>query len=144
LETGTPAITGTPSPAQLDYTVGATYLYAHRPALVASRANPDRVRFPIVDGMHGLNLRGRVGITDRIAVGLEVPLVLSRSLNENFADMASAGLGDIAVHASYSLLSRHDSPAGLAFDGILRVPSGNPDDLMGNGALSGELGVTAD
>jgi OOP family OmpA-OmpF porin len=93
------------------------------------------------------DLVGSVGIGQKIAVGLDVPLVLYQTGDENEISTAVAGgkppaqaLGDIALTAKGNLMSPGDIGGfGLAALMRLTVPSGDASSYLGEGMPTGEL-----
>lgn len=96
-----------------------------------------------------LTFLGNVGVTDRLDVGVAVPIV-SISLDgervntyrgeqllqaSGFAD--ATGLGDMALRTKLRLFG--DRGAGVAVLGEVRLPTGSKENLLG----SGEAGFTA-
>jgi len=90
-----------------------------------------------------LTFVGNVGVTDRLDVGVAVPLV-SLSLDgerintyrsqegvQAEAHARVSGLGDIALRAKYALWERTGS--GVAVLGDFRMPTGRAEDLLGTG-----------
>jgi hypothetical protein len=94
-------------------------------------------------------LSGRMGVTDKVDVGVSVPLVTvdvkgTSSLRNGNGDIIlfaqgsgkSSGLGDIAGLAKYRFLafgSGQPDPGGLAAMVTMRLPTGDRDNLRGLG-----------
>jgi hypothetical protein len=88
-----------------------------------------------------------VGLTDRLDVGAAVPVVSislegsrvntyrGQVLLQARADARATGLGDIAVRMKYRLLDRPGA-GGIAAVGEVRLPTGDPDNLLGTGDAS--------
>jgi hypothetical protein len=88
-----------------------------------------------------------VGLTDRLDVGAAVPVVSlslegsrvntyrGQVLQQARADARATGLGDIALRTKYRLLDR-PGVGGVAAVGEVRLPSGDPDKLLGSGDAS--------
>lgn len=89
------------------------------------------------------------GVTDRLAVGATAPItrVQFRGTRIRTADGLSAlqsaqagsasGLGDINLQARYTLVG--GTVRGLAVGGDLKLPTGNPDNLLGSGKVAARL-----
>jgi hypothetical protein len=96
-----------------------------------------------------LVLGGTVGVTDGLDVGVSIPMVkvqvsgLSTLVNGAGTEIlttqgggTASGLGDIAAVLKYRLLSFGDTqpdPGGLALLGIMRLPTGDKENLRGLG-----------
>ncbi len=93
-----------------------------------------------------LTLFGNLGVTDRIDVGLAVPLVWlslegsrvntyrGAQLLQARAVAESRGLGDVAVRSKVHLVGQGNS--GLAALGEIRFPTGREENLLGSGEAS--------
>ena len=93
-----------------------------------------------------ITVTGNAGVTDRIDVGVAVPLVSiamdgtrvntyrGTSVIQATAEADASGLGDMAVRSKVRLLG--DGEAGLAVVGELRLPTGREEDLLGSGETS--------
>jgi hypothetical protein len=94
-------------------------------------------------------LSGVIGVTDRLDVGVAVPLVSVKVdgiswVQNNAGDVLltsqgsgiSSGVGDVAVLAKYRFLAfggGQPDPGGLTATGTIRLPSGDKDNLRGLG-----------
>lgn len=84
-----------------------------------------------------------VGLTDRLDLGVAVPVVTLRLTGERIntyrgqtllqarGDGEASGLADIAVRGKYRVLGDRDR--GLALVGEVRLPTGDEDELLGAG-----------
>jgi hypothetical protein len=91
-------------------------------------------------------LYGSVGITDRLDVGLLVPMVslqvsgsrVDNSRGQTFmqanASSHAVGLADLIVRSKYALYNSGDTGVAAAVD--LRLPTGREADLLGAGSAS--------
>jgi hypothetical protein len=91
-------------------------------------------------------LYGNIGVTDRLDVGFAVPLISlhldgtrvdtyrGRAFTQARASASAVGLADIVVRSKYMLFNTNG--VGLAGAVDIRLPTGNPDDLLGAGATS--------
>jgi hypothetical protein len=96
-----------------------------------------------------LVMGGTVGVTDSLDIGVAIPMVkvevsgLSTLVNGVGTEVLNAsgggsasGLGDVAAMLKYRLHSFGDTqpdPGGLALLGIMRLPTGDQDNLRGLG-----------
>jgi Putative MetA-pathway of phenol degradation len=95
-----------------------------------------------------LALIGNFGISDRIEVGVALPLVRlelsgtridtyrGTSLTQAIASGSSSGPGDLIVRTKYNVL--RDGASGVALGAEARLPTGNQQNLLG----AGEAAVT--
>jgi hypothetical protein len=96
-----------------------------------------------------------VGITDRLDVGVALPLVSvslsgsrvntyrGRAQEQARADAAATGIGDMAVRAKYRIVDAR-SAAGVAALFEVRLPTGDADNLLGSGEASARaLGIAS-
>ena len=89
---------------------------------------------------------GNVGLTDRVDIGLAVPLVSlsidgarvntyrGETLLQATASADTSGLGDMAVRGKVRLTG--DAASGVAVVGEVRLPTGREEDLLGSGEAS--------
>ena len=105
-------------------------------------------------GSTTITFAGNVGVTDRLDVGVAVPIVRltlegsrlntyrGTRLLQATAVATTIGLGDMAVRAKFRW-SPAQSPTSLAVIGEVRLPTGRTDDLLGEGTASGGGLITA-
>jgi hypothetical protein len=91
-------------------------------------------------------LYGNLGVTNRLDVGLAVPMVAlrlngarvntyrGRTFTQATASARAFGLTDLVVRSKYTLYARGGS--GLAANVDLRLPTGKREDLLGAGSRS--------
>jgi hypothetical protein len=92
---------------------------------------------------HTVSVSGLVGVTDRLDVSAAVPIVTVRlngervdtyrgtSVVQAIAAARVSGVGDVRLRAKYNLW--RIGASGLAVAGEARLPTGNPDNLLGSG-----------
>jgi hypothetical protein len=90
-----------------------------------------------------MTISGNHGVTDRLDVGVAVPLVRltlsgqrvdtyrGRSSIQATGAASASGLGDIVLRTKYNVLRRAGS--GVAIGGEARLPTGRTEDLLGSG-----------
>jgi hypothetical protein len=95
-----------------------------------------------------LDLFANVGLTDRLDIGMALPLEsisMSGTRQETYrgqvllqasAHARATGIGDIAVRAKYDLLGEGASEGGLAAVVEVRLPTGDDTNLLGAGKTS--------
>jgi hypothetical protein len=95
---------------------------------------------------HVTTLSGNVGLSDRLDIGVSVPvvtLILDGERVDTYRGRAFLqatgfgevhGLGDAAVRAKYNVL--REGGSGVAVGSEIRLPTGNPDNLLGAGNAS--------
>jgi hypothetical protein len=91
-------------------------------------------------------LYGNVGVTDRLELGVAVPMVALRvdgmriemyrgqAFRQASASATAVGLADIALRTKYTLVANRGSGVAAAVD--LRLPTGREENLLGTGAAS--------
>jgi hypothetical protein len=91
-------------------------------------------------------LYGNIGVTDRLDVGFALPLISlhldgtrvntyrGRAFTQARASASAVGLADVVVRSKYVLFNADGM--GLAGAVDIRLPTGNPDDLLGAGTTS--------
>ncbi|MEO8257917.1 MAG: hypothetical protein ABI868_11280 [Acidobacteriota bacterium] len=105
-------------------------------------------------GSTTVTFAGNLGVTDRLDIGVAVPVVRltlegsrvntyrGARLLQATAFATTIGLADMAVRAKFRLTSPQ-SPTALAVIGELRLPTGRTEDLLGEGSASGGGLLTA-
>lgn len=93
-----------------------------------------------------MTLFGSVGLTDRIEIGVAVPLVRlevdgqrnnvyrGSTFLQASGTATASGVADIAIRAKVTALAQPGG--GLAVAGEVRLPTGDPDNLLGTGSTS--------
>ena len=130
-----------------DLTDGSFPMNASRP--VGSTLPNDVDSLALELSTHTLTMFGTVGVTDRLDVGVAVPVVTvdveGRRVN-TFRGVSSlqaigaahaTGLGDVALRARYAVAG--DAQRGLAAGLDLRLPTGREEDLLGAGEASARM-----
>jgi hypothetical protein len=91
-------------------------------------------------------LYGNIGVTDRLDVGFAVPLISlqldgtrvdtyrGRAFTQAHASASAIGPADVVVRSKYMLFNANGIALAGAVD--IRLPTGNPGDLLGTGATS--------
>jgi hypothetical protein len=88
-------------------------------------------------------LTALLGLFDHFAIGLDIPYVFMQSgidnaYSRNILGHESLGekqLGDVAVLAEYQILKQSNLRPALSLGGRVVLPTGQPSDLTGEGAL---------
>ncbi len=106
----------------------------------------DEDRLALVIDAEVATVHGNVGVSDRIELGIAVPVIAlrmdgsrvntyrNRAFTEATASASAVGLADVVTRAKVGIVS-HDG-IGLAAAADLRLPTGRRDDLLGAGAAS--------
>lgn len=134
-------LTGSPTPGHLRWELALATGYAHHPLPDAGDAALGRRAFTDVEG--------ELGLGDRAAIALGMGGVWAQA-GHGTSGVDAAGLADARVAARYRLLGdvgiggRPPDGPGLGLDALAYLPTGSRDALSGDGAISGELGATAD
>ncbi len=142
--------TTTPGPGQ--WNVGLWLNYSRSPL----RARRDGERFDLIRHRTTANFLAQFGIGGRVAVSLDVPLILHQQgyaerLGDGGGSIASQAFGDprISVRARFlgnaagAQRTRQDGP-GLALQLSAFLPAGSEDDFAGDGHLRVDLQALAD
>jgi hypothetical protein len=133
--------------------VGAWLSYAQSP-VVARDASGGVLARPVLHAI-GCDLVGGIGLGDRVALGVDVPVALwqdgSSGLPATIASsqaVPTTGLGDILLHAKVSILDNsHAGVAagvGLAAIGSASLPTGDPVGFQGEGTATASVRVLAE
>lgn len=133
--------TGTPSSAS--WNVGAWLSYAHRPVEL-SDGNQTLAR--PVERQLSLDSFVAVGVMDRVAIRVSLPVVLDQSgdnaqgLAPGAEKLPSQALGDVALGAKATLLPTEDLGGfGLAMLARVTAPTGDPRSYVGEDESTGEF-----
>jgi hypothetical protein len=115
----------------------------------ASPFDEDRLTLDITARV--ATLYGNVGITDRLDVGVAVPMVdlamdgsrvntyRGRTFTQATASARAIGLADIVARTKYTVYDEDGSALAAAVD--VRLPTGRQEDLLGTGTTSVKLGA---
>lgn len=123
-----------------EWNVGIWGIYANRP--VEARF-ADGARYRIAhDGL--AELTAGVGLGGRAAFGVSLPFRFFRDEDRRPAADASlgrfgipsAGIGDLALHGKANVVDNTDGGLGLAALGVVTVPTGQRDTLLGEGSVT--------
>jgi hypothetical protein len=135
--------TQTPGPGV--WSAGAWFVYSLRPDVLRD-VNGVAVA-DLVSHQFSMDLVGSVGIGQKIAVGLDVPVLLYQTGDDNAISTAVAGgtppptaLGDIALMAKGNLVAPGDL-GGFGLSALMRltVPTGDASSYLADGMPTGEL-----
>ena len=133
-----PAVT--PGPGVFSF--GGFASYAYRPVTLR-RAGSDDVALRPIEHSLGLDAVANLGIGQRFAVGVAVPLFLYQNGSEPLPSTVSdvdktptSGIGDLAVTMKGSLVRNEGGGFGLAALGNVTLPTGNRSSFMGEGAVT--------
>ncbi len=93
-----------------------------------------------------VTLAGNYGVTDRLDIGAAVPFVAlqldgervdvyrGQTFQQAKGSAFAAGLADVLVRVKYDVVARGGSGVSVGAD--TRLPTGNPDNLLGAGSLA--------
>jgi large repetitive protein len=125
----------------LGFSAGLWLSYAHDPLIVRSGNN---VAGELVVRQLGMDLVGSFAVVDRLEIGLDLPF-FPYQLNDTRAvplsNLASGGVGDLAVEVKGLLWSRRVSTQRFGLAGIVGAsfPTGDSSSFMGQGGLTGRF-----
>ncbi|MBS2018781.1 MAG: thrombospondin type 3 repeat-containing protein [Deltaproteobacteria bacterium] len=141
-----PAVT--PGPGVLS--VGGYAHYALNPVSL-KRAGSDDVALRPVQHVLGLDAVANLGIGQRFALGLAVPVILyqdgTRPLPATVAPIdatPSSGIGDLGISLKGSFIRNENGGFGLAGLGYFTLPTGDRAGFMGEGSVTGSVRVLAE
>ncbi|MCA9540177.1 MAG: OmpA family protein [Myxococcales bacterium] len=138
-EGGVVGLLGSPSLPPLQLSLGAFWSLADTPVQLSDRNDRSARRLSVIDAEHMLFLRAQIGLLDRLSAGVELPIVIARTVGDDFAsEIDEQAPGDLGVRVRYSLFDRAVDPVGLGFDLRLSLPTGSGE------ALTGREGVGVD
>ncbi|MDB4944351.1 MAG: putative internalin [Labilithrix sp.] len=130
-----PAVT--PGPGVFSF--GAYGSYAFR-SISLRRAGSDDVAYRPLEHQLALDAVGNVGIGSRLALGIDVPLVLYQNgtggLPSSVSErdrVPSSGIGDLGISLKGALLRNEGGGLGIAALGFVTVPTGDRDGFFGEG-----------
>ncbi len=133
-----PAIT--PGPGIFSF--GALGTYAYRPITLREK-DSSSVAFRPIEHQFGLDLVGNLGIGQRFAVGLDVPMVLyqdgSRGLPRTVATVDHVPMtviGDMGVTMKGALIRNEAGGFGLGAIGLVTLPTGSRESFVGDGSTT--------
>jgi OmpA-OmpF porin, OOP family len=139
------------TPGPWRWNAGAWLQYAEDSVVYRDRGGP-AVR-PVAH-FAGLDLTMGLGIGERVALGLELPVFVfqnGETLPSNFVSGGTvpiAGIGDPAIDGKVTILSNDRGGVhagfGLAALASVEVPVGNRASFLANGSVAGSLGLLAE
>lgn len=141
-----PAVT--PGPGVLS--IGAYSHYSFQPVSL-KRAGTDDVALRPLQHSLGLDAVANLGIGQRLALGLAVPVILyqdgTRPLPPSVSQVdatPSTGIGDLGLSVKGSILRNENGGFGLAGLGYVTLPTGDRASFAGEGSTTVSLRVLAE
>lgn len=141
-----PAVT--PGPGVFSF--GGYASYAYRP-LTLRKAGTDDVALRPVEHVFGLDAVANLGIGQRLAVGVDIPLVLyqdgTRPLPPSVSQVdavPTSAIGDLGLSMKGALIRNEGGGFGLAALGNFTVPTGDRTSFAGEGAVTAGARVLAE
>lgn len=134
-------------PKHLELAFGVWMGYSDDPLNVYVNDGDDRERTgSLVSSRLGGSLVGSIGLFDRFAIGLSIPLILSQDqdiggISMSASSLSSFGLGDIRLVPKVAILNQEDSGINLGLSLAFSLPTSSTDDYFGDpsAAFSPEL-----
>ena len=119
------------------FTIGFWGDYAQNPLEIQFEDREERFT-RLVEQLGTAQFTGAVGLFDRFALGLRVPLYVSTleevsSTGGSTDDGTNFNIGDVIINGQFTLLKRRDHGVGLAIIPELTMPSGSEEDFAGTG-----------
>jgi OOP family OmpA-OmpF porin len=138
------------TPASGEWNLGAFATYSFRPVSVFKAGSGD-VAFRPVEHIAGMDLGGTIGVSDRIAVGASLPLVLWQDGDSGMPSTISSasrapqfGIGDAALSLKGTLIPNTGGGLGLASITSVTVPTGDRTSFYGDGSVTAQTRVAAE
>jgi len=132
------------------FSVGAFAHYAFRP-ITLRRAGTDDVALRPVAHVLGMDAVANLGIGQRFALGLAIPVVLyqdgSRPLPPTVSEVdatPTSAIGDLGLSMKGSLVRNENGGFGLAALGYFTVPTGDRGSFAGEGSMTGSARLLAE
>ena len=119
------------------FTIGFWGDYAQNPLEIQFEDSEERFS-KLVEQLGTAQFTGAVGIVDRFALGLRVPVYVTQiesvaSTGGTTDDGTNVNIGDVVMNGQFTLLKRRDAGVGLAIIPELTFPSGSEEDFAGTG-----------
>lgn len=139
----------TPGPAM--WNVGSWFSFAYRPVVL--RDADDEVVSKLVRHQLSMDVLGSIGVTERAAFGLSLPIVIHQDGDSNPASAAvlsdsslpGQALGDVALTGKVTLVPYQEMGGfGLAALARVTAPTGDRNGYAGEGSLTSELRMLAE
>ncbi len=128
----------------LDFNIGFYIHYSRNPMVI--RSGDDVIHNLVAHRLSG-NLFGSMGITDWLAVGVDIPAVFYQSgalLDDgNSTGLTSAALGDIRVAPKLTALREESFGVSLALHVPVSLPSGDDGAFVGSKTVSASPTIAA-
>lgn len=128
------------------WSAGLVTSYARRP-LVLRDASGHELSVPVADQLSA-DFLFNVGIGERLALGLRLPMVLQQGGDAQTPlgwQLPRSALGDVAFDAKATLIPRGTlGGVGLASFARMTAPSGAPHSTISNSGVVGELGLLSE
>jgi hypothetical protein len=138
------------TPAAGEWNLGAFASYSFRPITVYKAGSGD-VAYRPVEHLAGMDLGGTVGVSDRIAVGAALPLVLWQDGDSGMPSTISSashapafGIGDMALSLKGTLISNQGGGLGLASITGVTLPTGDRTSFNGDGSVTAQTRLAAE
>ena len=133
-----PAVT----PGPWIFSFGGYLNYAFRPVTLRNAGSTD-IAYRPVEHTFGLDAVANVGLGQRFALGLDIPIVLVQSGDSNLPptvnqlkEVPSNGVGDLAITMKGALIRNEGGGFGLAALGNVTLPTGDRNGFFGEGAVT--------
>lgn len=139
-------LSGADTLGHLGPSVGLWLNYAHRP-LTATLGDGSQV--DLLAGQLQADLVAGIGLGPRFQLGLAIPLTLMQATGSSTVGgyplpvLASTVPGDMRLVPRFQLL-KADTGLNLALEGIVGLPTGDPNNMQGSGSVTFEPRVVAE
>lgn len=123
---------------------GLYFDYANRPLQFVGQGSLVGQRQSIIDHIVTANPMGAIGLTDWMAVGMNMPIVIYNWYYSDNPTTDPTGdedfgtdMGDVELLLKFRLLDIEKYKVGVAFIPHITLPTGNPEKYTGNGVVTG-------
>jgi hypothetical protein len=142
------------TPGGWEWNVGAWSSYTQSPVVLRDATTGEAIYKPVLHSL-GLDVTAGLGIGERAAIGIDVPLILwqdgSSGLPPTIAStgaVPTSGIGDIFLHAKAAIVDNARGGVaagfGLAALGAVSLPTGDRASFQGEGSVTASLRVLAE
>lgn len=140
------AVSGSDTLGRFQPSAGLWLNYAHRPLTATLQGGEE---LDLVASQLAADLVLGIGITDRLQLGLAMPLTLSQSVGSPngtsfpMPTLASTVPGDLRLVPKFGLFKNPEG-MNLALEAVIGIPTGDKANLQGNGSVTVEPRVVAE
>lgn len=124
----------------LDPSGAAVLNYTSRPLMLEQGGE----KVALIDQQLGMHLVAGVGLFDLVELEVGLPVYFINDSELSTSDIEGGVVGDINITPKVQILSRENSPVGLAAKVDVTAPTGDENALVGKGSVTAAPGVIVD